>query len=131
VEAMPSRISMIVVVLLFLLPACSDTEGLGEISYEEQIQGNIFNISCLIGCHDGTRRGGVELSSWSTLMEGGDNGDVIIPFNAEESRLVVSVEGGSNVGIPVEPMPPAGRSQLNLSEIRIIKDWIDQGAKDN
>ena len=130
-EAVPSRISIIVVFLLFLLPACSDTEGLGEISYEEQIQSSIFNASCLIGCHDGTRRGGLELSSWSTLKEGGDNGDVIIPFNAEESRLVISVEGGGDVGIPVELMPPAGRAQLVLSEIRVIKDWIDQGAKNN
>ncbi len=129
-EAMPSRISIIVVFLLFLLPACSDVEGLGEISYEEQIQSSIFNTSCLIGCHDGTRGGGLELSSWSTLMEGGDNGDVIIAFNAEESRLVISLEGGSNVGIPVEPMPK-GLPQLSLSEIRIIKDWIDQGAKNN
>ena len=128
---MPSRISIIVVILLFMLPACSGTDGLGEISYEQQIHSGIIIASCLIGCHDGTRRGGLELSSWSTLMEGGDNGKVVIPFNAEESRLVISVEGGSEVGIPVEPMPPVGRSQLNLSEIRIIKDWIDQGAKDN
>ncbi len=129
-EAMPSRISIIVVFLLFLLPACSDAEGLGEISYEEQIQSSIFNTSCLIGCHDGTRGGGLELSSWSTLMEGGNNGDVIIPFNAVESRLVISVEGGTDEGIPVEPMPK-GLPQLSLSEIRIIKDWIDQGAKNN
>ncbi len=129
-DATPSRISIIVVLLLFMLPACSGTDGLGEISYEQQIHSGIIIASCLIGCHDGTRRGGLELSSWSTLMEGGDNGKVVVPFNAEESRLVISLEGGSKVGIPVEPMPE-GLPPLSLSEIRIIKDWIDQGAKDN
>ena len=129
-HAVPSRISIIVVFLLFLLPACSDTDGLGEISYEQQIHSGIFIASCLIGCHDGTRRGGLELSSWSTLMEGGENGDVVIPGNAEESRLVISVEGGSKIGIPVAPMPE-GLSPLSLTEIRIIKEWIDQGAKNN
>ena len=127
---MSSRISIIVVILFCLLTACSDTDGLGEISYEQQIHSGIIIASCLIGCHDGTRRGGLELSSWSTLMEGGDNGLVVIPFNAEESRLVISLEGGSKEGIPVAPMPE-GLNPLTLSEIRIIKEWIDQGANDN
>ena len=129
-HTVPSRMFIISVFALYLITGCSDTDGLGEISYEQQIHSGIFIASCLIGCHDGTRRGGLKLSSWSTLMEGGDNGDVVVPFNAEESRLVISVEGGSKIGIPVAPMPE-GLSPLSLTEIRIIKDWIDQGAKNN
>ena len=64
-------------------------------------------------------------------MQGGDNGPVVISGNAEESPLVWSVEGQDALGIPVSPMPPTGLPQLNRTEIRLIKDWIDQGAKNN
>lgn len=64
-------------------------------------------------------------------MQGGDNGPVVISGNAEESPLVWSVEGQDALGIPVNLMPPTGLPQLNRTEIRLIKDWIDQGAKNN
>ena len=64
-------------------------------------------------------------------MEGGDNGPVVISGNAEESPLVWSVEGHDALGVPVSLMPPVGFLQLNGTEIRLIKDWIDQGAKNN
>ena len=52
-------------------------------------------------------------------MLGGNNGDVIIPFNHENSDLWIRVESGQ--------MPPAG-SDLSISEVNLIADWIDQGA---
>ena len=64
-------------------------------------------------------------------MEGGDNGPVIVPGNAEVSPLVWSVEGQDDLAIPVSLMPPTGLPQLNRTEIRLIKNWIDQGAKNN
>ena len=64
-------------------------------------------------------------------MEGGDNGPVVISGNAEESPLVWSIEGKDALDVLVKPMPPAGFPQLNGTEIRLIKDWIDQGAKNN
>ena len=102
-----------------------------DVSYQPHIQEAIFNISCLVACHDGIREAGLELTSWETLMEGGDNGPVIISGNAEESPLVWSVEGHDALGVPVSLMPPVGFPQLNGTAIRLIKDWIDQGAKNN
>ena len=64
-------------------------------------------------------------------MEGGDNGPIVEKGNAEASPLVWSVEGRNDFGISVSLMPPAGVLQLNGTEIRLIKDWIDQGAKNN
>ena len=66
-------------------------------------------------------------------MEGGDFRLVIVAGNAEESPLVWSVEGEDALGVPVSLMPPTGLGfpPLNGTEVRLIKDWIDQGAKNN
>ena len=121
----------ITLAFILLLGACEDSVAPVDVSYQENIQASIFNFSCLIGCHDGTRQAGLELTSWETLMEGGDNGPVVISGNAEESPLVWSVEGQNALGVPVSLMPPTGFPQLNITEIRLIKNWIDQGAKNN
>lgn len=117
--------------ILFVVTACEDSVAPVNISYQANIQEAIFNLSCLVGCHDGTRQAGLELTTWKTLMDGGDNGTVVISGNAEESPLVWSVEGEDALGNPVSQMPPVTLPQLNRTEIRIIKNWIDQGANDN
>lgn len=126
------RLSFLIVLFSSLLAAaCGESVAPVDVSYQQHIQEAIFNISCLVACHDGIREAGLELTSWETLMEGGDNGPVVISGNAEESPLVWSVEGQDALGVPVSLMPPAGFPQLNGTEIRLIKDWIDQGAKNN
>ena len=54
-----------------------------QIDYNSEIQ-SIFNSKCT-NCHGNS--GGLDLSSYSNLMLGGNNGDVIIPFNHENSDL--------------------------------------------
>ena len=126
------RLSFLIVLFSSLLAAaCGESVAPVDVSYQEHIQETIFNLSCLVACHDSARQAGLELTSWTTLMEGGENGKVVISGNAEESPLVWSVEGQDALGVPVSLMPPAGFLQLNGTEIRLIKDWIDQGAKNN
>ena len=126
------RLSFLIVLFSSLLAAaCGESVAPVDVSYQQHIQEAIFNISCLVACHDGIREAGLELTSWETLMEGGDNGPVVEIGNAEASPLVWSVEGRNDLGISVSLMPPAGFPQLNGTEIRLIKDWIDQGAKNN
>ena len=73
-------------IFLLSLGACEDSVAPVDVSYEANIQGSIFNLSCLVGCHDGTRQAGLELTTWATLMEGGDNGPVVISGNAKRVR---------------------------------------------
>lgn len=121
-------ISPLIIIFFF---ACSDNEGLGEISYENDIQAPIFNVSCLVGCHDGTKQAGVGLTSWETMMEGGDRGQIVIAGNADESPLVWSLKGIDATGNPVSQMPPLNFPQISRTDIRIIEDWIDSGALNN
>ncbi len=113
-----------------LVFSCSDSAEPVDISFENDIQISIFTAYCFVGCHDGARQGGLELSSYATLMEGGDNGVPIRSGNAEESLLIWRIEGFDNSGIPI-PRMPKDNIALSRTEINIIKDWIDQGANDN
>ncbi len=124
--------SYILPLIFFWLFGCSDSEPLGEISYNDQIQEAIFIFSCsTAACHDASSAGGLDLTSYATLILGGNSGFVIEPGAAEESPLIWSIEGRDPFGGLVSIMPPTGLSTLTRSEINIIKDWIDQGAKDN
>jgi len=133
VEAIIRSSFFVASIFLLSLGACEDGVAPLEVSYEANVQESIFNLSCLVGCHDGSRQAGLELSTWETLMEGGDFRLVIVPGNAEESPLVWSIEGEDALGVPVSLMPPPGLGfpLLNGAEINLIKDWIDQGAKNN
>ena len=124
--------SYILSLIIFTLSGCSDSVNIGEISYNDQIQESIFKFSCsTAACHDASSAGGLDLTSYSTLIEGSTNGPVILAGAAEESPLIWSLEGSDPIGNPVSIMPPAGRTPITKSEINLIKDWIDQGAKDN
>ena len=59
-------------------------------------------------------------------MAGGDEGEVIVPGKADESRLYRYVAGLD----PEHPMPPkkADVTRPSADEIARIRSWIDQGA---
>ena len=129
---LPVDKSYILSLIFFTLFGCSDSENLGEISYNDQIQESIFRFSCsTAACHDASSAGGLDLTSYATLIVGSTTGSVILAGNAEGSPLIWSLEGRDPIGNPVSIMPPAGRPPITRSEINLIKDWIDQGAKDN
>ena len=56
-----------------------------SVDYESQIQ-PIFNDNCG-NCHLGNSSGGWNLSNYDNLMEGSNNGDVIVPGNHAASEL--------------------------------------------
>ena len=83
--------------------------------YHTQIQ-PLLNNSC-ISCHGGS--GGLSLTSYENIMNGGNSGPAIIPFDHENSLLWVKVDSGN--------MPPNG-SDLSTEEVELIANWIDEGA---
>jgi len=94
----------------------------GIVDYETQIQ-PIFNSNC-IGCHyvgsSSYNNHGLDLTSYSGLMLGGEDGAVIIPGNPNASDLLDEISDGD--------MPPGNNPDLSNYHINLIAQWIDEGA---
>lgn len=90
----------------------------------------IVNTNCaLSGCHLGaTLEGGLDLESWSKVMEGSDFGAVIVPFSPNWSHFFQHLNSFEELGVMATPaMPPTG-DRLTQVQVQTIKDWIDNGA---
>ena len=88
------------------------------VDYQSQIQ-PIFNANCG-NCHLGNSSGGLNLSTYDNLMEGSDDGAVVIPGNHEQSILWDEINTGD--------MPAGNNPELSNGEIDLIAQWIDEGA---
>ena len=82
----------------------------------------ILERSCL-SCHgDAMQMGTLDLRTRESALRGGAHGSVLVPANAERSRLYRMV-----AGLEQPSMPMSGT--LTPDEIATLKAWIDQGAR--
>ncbi len=94
-------------------------------SYANQIK-PFFTRYCL-ECHSHDEaKGGLNLETYKSLREGGDNGEVLTPGKADASRIVRLVEHKDK---PF--MPPKKAKQPRPEEIALLRAWIDAGAKED
>jgi len=103
-------------------------------SFASVIQ-EIFNRKGCTGgsCHGSSAQAGLNLSSgnaYANLVgvqatQAGVNR--VIPGNANDSYLIVKVEGRQTVGQRM----PIGGSNLDNIDLTNLKNWINQGAKNN
>ena len=92
-----------------------------EVDYNSEIQ-PIFNSSC-INCHSGSdAEEDLSLTSYNNVMNGGDSGDVVIPYDHANSLLWQYVNSSY--------MPPygSGSDPLTTDQINLIAQWINEGA---
>jgi WD40 repeat protein len=84
----------------------------------------IFEKRC-VGCHSATATmGSLNLESYTGLMQGGNNGQVVVPGKSKESMLYLSVVGQApNIG-----RMPFSNEVMPDSEAETIREWIDEGA---
>jgi mono/diheme cytochrome c family protein len=78
-----------------------------------------------VKCHGGDKtRGGLNLVTREALLKGGDDGTVLVPFDARASRLY---HLAAHLDKP--PMPPPEQGpRLTAEQVRNLADWIDLGA---
>jgi WD40 repeat protein len=80
-----------------------------------------------VECHNADKlRGGLNMESFKTLEQGGENGAVFVPSKPDESRIVLQVEGKAK-----PKMPPAKAKQPQPEEFKVLRAWIASGAKDD
>ena len=76
-------------------------------------------------CHQGDDPAGkLALTSYGSLIKGGQSGSVIKPGEANESLLIQVISGE-------KPRMPKAGPPLASSEVALIRMWVDQGAKDD
>ena len=116
----------LVVVALFPAPAGAAEPGRDAVSFSRQVQ-PVLNAGC-VACHKPERKKGkLDLTTYAGLSAGGENGRVVVPGNAKESRLVDSI-------VPHGEEPPAMPEKgepLAKPEVDLIARWVEQGAKDD
>lgn len=62
------------------------------------------------------------MESYAALMKGGAHGAVIVPGKADQSRMILMLEG------KVQPRMPFGGDPLPAADIATLKAWVGSGA---
>lgn len=102
-------------------------------NYPEAIRSIMLNKCATAGCHNAASykaAGGLRLDSWEHLFEGGNNGTVIVPYNADNSSLLYFVNTNADLGTTAEPTMPYNSDALSKEEYLAIRDWVNNGAPD-
>lgn len=82
----------------------------------------VLDRSCA-SCHSADlKMADLDLSAHDAAMRGGEHGPVIVPGNAEGSKLYRVIAGLDKPSMPMDGDP------LAAHEVAAIKAWIDQGA---
>ena len=118
------RLNSCGVVLLLTLYGCVDQQ---EVSYRKDVV-PIIEAKC-IECHlppkgIGYLTSGLSMESYEAFMKGTIYEPVIIPGDSLHSVLNMVVEGRLNSSMRT-PYP------LTEEETAILRQWVDQGAKNN
>lgn len=102
-------------------PTDTTAENTPPVNFSTQVF-PILNNYCA-KCHGGGRiRAGLNLTTYNGLIDGSNNGPVLMPGNANQSLFIKLIEQGK--------MPKDGNS-LSSEELQILIDWVNQGALNN
>lgn len=140
------RTNYVIILLIFsafvMFYACNDETVIPIVDdanngFQSKEVADIFINNCATsGCHNGSSpSSGLSLNKFSELIKGSSNrsggttpnygGDVVIPFRLDESLLYQMLLKN------VTPVAPHDGLSLTQDQINIIKDWIENGARDN
>lgn len=97
-----------------------------EVSYAANIQ-PIFTANCAVnGCHIGPSPPlDLRLATYAFVIQGSQNGPVVIPNDPNNSEIIRRLEGTSTPSMPYQ-LPKLPQSTINL-----VRAWISMGAPNN
>lgn len=113
---------------LVLLAGCERAPA--EVSYQAEVAPILDKhcMSCHVPGQPGYVASGFDLEGYDSLMKGTRYGPVVLPGDPLTSVLVMLIEGRVDPSIR---MPHGGRAPMSQDEIKMIRTWVEQGAKDN
>ena len=101
-----------------------------EMSYKKDVM-PIIHDYCL-NCHQpggkGFEKSGLDMRTYESLMKGTKFGSVIKPGDSFTSIFIQVIEGRVHASIK---MPYGMNGGLAKENIKVLKYWVEQGAKDN
>jgi hypothetical protein len=116
------RVNIVTLLLLGACPAAADDRPLRHVDFTRDVW-PLLQRSCL-ECHGAKKQeGDLRLDRRASALRAGDNA-VVAPGNADQSELIrrVSLPRGDGQIMPARGEP------LTPSEIKLLRDWINQGA---
>src|SRR5258708_543492 len=94
----------------------------GQSSSVEKNARAVLDGKC-VGCHGAAHMSDLDLRQTETILKGGKRGPAVTPGNADASLLYQAVRGEGEL-----KMPP-GKMRLAPQEVRLLRDWINAGAR--
>ena len=118
----------VITVMALLVGGCVKEEP--QVSFRDDVQ-PILRSNC-IECHsppngEGYLKTGLSMATYGDLMRGSIYEPVIVPGNSRHSILNMLVEGRADPSMSM----PHGRKPLKAEEIKILRVWVEQGARNN
>jgi hypothetical protein len=100
-----------------------------EVSYKQDVF-PILSENCL-SCHKvggtGLAKSGLNMETYEGLMKGTKLGPIVNPGSSVSSTLVLLIERQAHPSINM----PKDKPPIAADQIKTIRQWIDQGAKNN
>jgi mono/diheme cytochrome c family protein len=101
----------------FTFTLSANEEGVQDLSRQAY---DILRKNC-VPCHGAAKASGLDLRTVESLRAGGEHGAVVVPFDAEASRLYQLITHEQ------KPHMPPGK-KLPDTDIEILRRWIEDGA---
>src|SRR5690349_22899009 len=106
--------------LLLVLALLSPAKAEDKVNYAEHLA-PLVEANCA-KCHNGDKKkGDLDLTSYASALAGGASGKVVVPGDAEASKLIKVITHAE------EPNMPPNRGPLADKEIAVFKKWIAGG----
>ncbi len=111
-------------IALSCLPASAFT---AEIDFYRDVY-PFLKANC-VSCHNKTTtKADLNMETPELMIKGGESGPSIVPGKSAESLIVAASRHLKDMEMP-PPNNKSGAANLSASEIAILSQWIDQGAK--
>jgi uncharacterized membrane protein len=116
---------------IFSIPILLTGCATQRVSYQNDVA-PILQSNC-VECHtapdgSGYKATGLRLDTYQALMQGTVYGPVVIEGDSRRSIFNMLVEGRAG---KLQRMPHQQGQGLSEEQIRILSDWVNQGARNN
>ena len=131
---------IIAVAVMLALGACSDHgtavqvqpgDGDSTVSFAATVHPLLLSNCGFSGCHIGANpQHDFSVATYATITGVSLHGRHVVPGFADSSALYIAVSP-RYAELGIAGRMPFGRTPLSIIDQNKIRDWIDQGAKDN